>query len=96
MDHESGLGAGSARREQAGPRVWTARREQAGPREWPWRMAHVGAKLRLSLSNTLGSRWAWSNIAWAVALDGTARGRGSCGGNSWWWCHLLNIGIFTC
>ena len=43
--------------------------------EWAaWRVAHVGARLTARLGNALGSRWAWSNMAWALALDGTAHG----------------------
>ena len=32
-----------------------------------------GCEAWARLDNALGSRWAWSNMAWALALDGTAR-----------------------
>ena len=60
----------AARWEQTGPRKWAARRKQAGTREWAaWRVAHVD--VRLGLGST--THWAWSNMAWALALDGTDR-----------------------
>ena len=52
-------------REQTGLREQVGPQEQARPREWvARRVAHVGARLGLGLE----TRWAWSDMAWVMAL----------------------------
>ena len=45
------------------------------------------------LGNSLGSRWAWDNMAWAVALDGTARAMVMAPWTSPWWATVVATAV---